>query len=122
MSRLMGKPTICTGENKGADQLRSNCEADQRLIFRYTDSTCTCSSTFLIQNVQPLSIFCDCTARFASDLVGTQIVGFLTHRLISCGVPRCLQRIMIKAPAVMEADMKRANELLNHDATAVHPI
>ena len=25
-------------ENKGADQLRSNCEADQRLCFRYPDS------------------------------------------------------------------------------------
>ena len=35
----MGKPTICIGENKGADQLRSYCEADQRLCFRYTDST-----------------------------------------------------------------------------------
>ena len=35
----MGKPTICIGENKGADQLRSNCEADQRLCFRNTDST-----------------------------------------------------------------------------------
>ena len=35
----MGKPTISIGENKGADQLRSNCEADQRLCFRYTDST-----------------------------------------------------------------------------------
>ena len=34
----MGKPTICIGENKGADQLRSNCEADQRLCFRYWDS------------------------------------------------------------------------------------
>ena len=33
------KPTICLGENKGADQLRSNCEADQRLCFRYSDST-----------------------------------------------------------------------------------
>ena len=39
LSRPMGKPTICIGENKGADQLRSNCEADQRLCFRYTDST-----------------------------------------------------------------------------------
>ena len=39
MSRRMGKPTICIGENKGADQLCSNCEADQRLCFRYTDST-----------------------------------------------------------------------------------
>ena len=30
MSRRMGKTTICLGENKGADQLRSNCEADQQ--------------------------------------------------------------------------------------------
>ena len=35
----MGKPTICKGENKDADQLRGNREADQRLCFRYTDST-----------------------------------------------------------------------------------
>ena len=39
MSHCMGKPTICLGENKGADQLCSNCEADQRLCFRSTDST-----------------------------------------------------------------------------------
>ena len=37
MSRLMGKPTICIGENKDADQLRR--EADQRLCFRNSDST-----------------------------------------------------------------------------------
>ena len=36
MSHLMGKPTICIGENKGADQLRGNREADQRLCL---DST-----------------------------------------------------------------------------------
>ena len=34
----MGKPTICIGENKDADQLR-NREADQRLCFRYSYST-----------------------------------------------------------------------------------
>ena len=39
MSRLMGKPTTCICENKDADQLRGNREADQRLCFRYTDST-----------------------------------------------------------------------------------
>ena len=38
MSLLMRKPTICICETKGADQLRSNCEADQRLCFRYMDS------------------------------------------------------------------------------------
>ena len=35
----MRKPDFCLCENKGADQLRSNCEADQRFCFRYTDST-----------------------------------------------------------------------------------
>ena len=34
MSHHMGKPTICICENKGADQLRGNLEADQRLCFR----------------------------------------------------------------------------------------
>ena len=33
MRRHMGKPTICLGENKDADQLRGNREADQRLVF-----------------------------------------------------------------------------------------
>ena len=39
LSRLVGKPTICIGENKDADQLRGDCEADHRLCFRYSDST-----------------------------------------------------------------------------------
>ena len=39
VSCLMGKPTICIGDNKDADQLRGNREADQRLCFRYSDST-----------------------------------------------------------------------------------
>ena len=39
LSCLMGKPTICIGKNKGADQLRGNRKADQHLCFRYTDST-----------------------------------------------------------------------------------
>ena len=39
MSRVMRKPTICICENKDANQLRGNREADQRLCFRYLDST-----------------------------------------------------------------------------------
>ena len=35
----MRKTDFCLCENKGADQLPSNCEADQRLCFRYLDST-----------------------------------------------------------------------------------
>ena len=34
----MRKPGFCICENKDADQLRGNREADQRLCFRYTDS------------------------------------------------------------------------------------
>ena len=39
MSRIMRKPTFCLCENKDADQLRGNREADQRLCFRFIDST-----------------------------------------------------------------------------------
>ena len=35
----MRKLDYCLYENKGAVQLRSNCEADQHLCFRYMDST-----------------------------------------------------------------------------------
>ena len=35
----MRKPTFCICENKDADQLRGSREADQRLCFRYIDST-----------------------------------------------------------------------------------
>ena len=39
MSRDVRKPDFCICENKDADQLLGNHEADQRLYFRYTDST-----------------------------------------------------------------------------------
>ena len=35
----MRKPAFCICENKDADQLRGNREADQRLCFRYIAST-----------------------------------------------------------------------------------
>ena len=39
MSLVMRKPAFCICENKYADQLCGNCEAYQRLCFRYTHST-----------------------------------------------------------------------------------
>ena len=39
VSCVMRKPAFCICENKDADQLRGNREADQRLCFRYIDST-----------------------------------------------------------------------------------
>ena len=38
MSRDLRKPDICICENKDADQLRGNREADLRLCFRHTES------------------------------------------------------------------------------------
>ena len=52
----MRKPTICICENKAADQLRSNCEADQRLCFRYTDSTLPLLLKSEISGFQPASV------------------------------------------------------------------
>ena len=39
MSRDVRKPDFCICENKDADQLRGDREADQRLCFRQMDST-----------------------------------------------------------------------------------
>ena len=39
LSRDVRKPVFRICENKDADQLRGNREADQRLCFRYMDST-----------------------------------------------------------------------------------
>ena len=52
----MGKPTICIGESKGADRLRSNCEADQRLCVRYTDITIPLLSESKISSLLPSSV------------------------------------------------------------------
>ena len=46
------KTRNCLCKNKGADQLRSNCEADLCLCFRYTDSTIPTSK---ISSFQPFS-------------------------------------------------------------------
>ena len=81
----MRKPTICIGENKDEDQLCSNCEADQRLGFRYTDSTIPLLCK--IQNFKFLACFCACTDRFVSDLFGNHIVGFPMRWLKSLDFP-----------------------------------
>ena len=50
-SRVMRKTDVCICENKGADQLLGNREADQRLCFRYTDSTIPLLSESEISNL-----------------------------------------------------------------------
>ena len=56
MSLFMRKPAFYLCENKDTDQLRSNCAADQRLCFRYTDSTIPLLPKSEILTLQPSSV------------------------------------------------------------------
>ena len=56
MSCVMRKPTFCICENKDADQLRGNREADQRLCFRYIYSTISLLSKSEISTLQLSSV------------------------------------------------------------------
>ena len=80
MSRVMRKPDFCIYENKGADQLRGNCEADQHLCFRYTDSTIPLLPKSKISSLYPSSV------AVQPGLYGTRSkppkTGFLTTRLV----------------------------------------
>ena len=55
---IMRKPAFCICKIKDADQLSSNCTADQRLCFRYMDNT-------IVPLSKPLAIFCSSTAQFS---------------------------------------------------------
>ena len=56
MSRDVRKPVFRICENKDADQLRGNREADQRLCFRYMDSRIPLLPNCEISSLQPSSV------------------------------------------------------------------
>ena len=76
----MRKPFFCICENKNADQLRGNREADQRLCFRYIDSTIP------LLPIYEISRFCPSCVVVQAGLCGTWSetpkTGFHTTRLI----------------------------------------
>ena len=76
----MRKLDFCICENKDADQLRVNREADQRLCFRYIDSTIPPLPKSEISSLYPYSVIAQ------PSLCGTGSetpkTGFLTTRLI----------------------------------------
>ena len=76
----MRKPDFCICENKGADQLCSDCTADQHLCFRYSDSTI--SSTYH-QNFKPLACFC-VQADLCRTWSETLKFGFLASWVMTC--------------------------------------
>ena len=80
LSRALRKLDFCLCENKGPDQLRSNCEADQHLCFLYTDSTL---SLLLKSEFQASSLHSeDVQASLCQNWSETS-TGFLASLLIS---------------------------------------
>ena len=71
-------PTLC--ENKGADQIRSNCEADQRLCFHYMDSIISLLLKSKISSFLPTSVTVQ--VGLCQVLSETLKTGFLASRLI----------------------------------------
>ena len=63
----MRKPDFCLCENKGTDQLHSNCTADQCLCFCYMDSTIPLLLKSEISSYKPSSVTVQ--GQFVSDLV-----------------------------------------------------
>ena len=55
-SRVKRKSAFCICENKDADQLRGNREADQRICFRYTDLTISLLPKSVISSILPSSL------------------------------------------------------------------
>ena len=69
-------------ENKDADQLRINCAADQRLYFRYTDSTIPLLFKSVISSLNPSSVIVQ--PGLCRTWSETQKTCFLTTRLKCC--------------------------------------
>ena len=80
MSLVVRKPAFCICENKDADQLRGNREADQRLCFRYSDSTIPLLPKSKIPSLQPSSVAVQ--PGLCGTWSETPKTGFLTTRLI----------------------------------------
>ena len=80
MSRVVRKLAFCICENKGADKLRGNREADHRLCFRYTDSLIPLLPKSEISSLSPISMAAQpglCRTRSKNPKTG-----FLTTRHI----------------------------------------
>ena len=75
----MRKPAFCICENKDADQLHGNREADQRLCFRYTDSTIPLLPKSEISSLYPSSVAVQ--PGLCGTWSETPKTGFLTTRL-----------------------------------------
>ena len=76
----MRKLAFCICENKDADQLRGNREADQRLCFPYTDSTIPLLPKSEISSLYPSAVAVQ--PGLCRTWSETPKTGFLTTRLL----------------------------------------
>ena len=82
LNRVVRKPAFCICENKDTAQLRGNREADQRLCFRYTDSTIPLLSKSEISSLWPSSVAV--LPGLCQTWSETRKTSFLTTRLTLC--------------------------------------
>ena len=100
-SRVVRKPAFCICENKDADQLRGNREADQRLCFRYIDSTIPLLSKSEISSLYSSSVAVQ--PGLCQTWSQTPKTGFLRTRLIKRNIKfirvyrRRIEMILIKS-------------------------
>ena len=88
----MGKTTICIGANKGADQLRSDYEADQRLCFHHMVTTISLLSKSEISCLQPSSVLVQfglCQTWSETTLLVFHKVAHLVSKYTICDILYC---------------------------------
>ena len=91
----MKKPDFCICENKDEDQLRGNRKADQRLCFRYTDSTIPLVSKSIISSLYPSSAAVQpCLCRTWSETMGGPVFSQRGSYVLGItSAPRCSSSI-----------------------------
>ena len=92
----MRKPAFCICENKDADQLQGNREADQRLCFSYTDSTipllpkseilCVVQPGLCQTGRNPEDRFSHNEAQKGTTLIRLHMESDLSHHWLTCTI------------------------------------
>ena len=82
----MRKQAFCICENKGTNQLQSNCAADKRLCFSYIDSTIPLFSKSEISKLQPSPDPETVEPGLCRTCSETTKTDFLAMRLIFCPI------------------------------------
>ena len=119
LSPVMRKPTFCICENKDADQLRGNREADQRLCFRYLDSMIPLLSNSEISSLWPSSVAVQpglCRTRSETRMLVFSHRGSF-HDFIYIFLSNCLITINFKMIAIktfQSRQLSSKNKYRNH--------